>query len=451
MKIVHFTLGLSPQRSGGLTKYATDLILEQLKNKEQVYSLYPEYNFKSGYFQKNIIKERDRFDIPIYVLQNSALISLMYGVKKPISIVNNESRKINKESLDNFYNEVKPDIFHIHTLMGLSLELVSFFKDKGVKIVYTSHDYYGLCPRVNFIDYKGDLCENPDGKNCAICNYSAPSSLFLKIRNSQFVLKNKNILSFANIKSLSVKKTNNERNIKNITPDKIDGYNDLLLYYKKLFSYIDIFHFNSSLAKEVYEKHLKINHSVIISISHREIQDNRKITQKTNSTIQFGFIGNVSAYKGFPLLLELLMELKDEGINNWILNVWGNDNIEINDKAIKCQGKYNALDLNKVFSQMNLLIVPSIWKETFSLISLEAISFGVPVLITSNVGARDIISFYEPSFVVEPTKDALKDKLKEVLSDVSILLKYNQKILSEPFDFDFNTHVQKIKEQLYLE
>ena len=32
MKILHYTLGLSPYRSGGLTKYTQDLILAQQQN-----------------------------------------------------------------------------------------------------------------------------------------------------------------------------------------------------------------------------------------------------------------------------------------------------------------------------------------------------------------------------------------------------------------------------------
>ena len=43
MTILHYTIGLAPQRSGGLTKYATDLMQEQ-QVENQVFLLYP-----SGY------------------------------------------------------------------------------------------------------------------------------------------------------------------------------------------------------------------------------------------------------------------------------------------------------------------------------------------------------------------------------------------------------------------
>ena len=41
MKILHYTLGFQPQRTGGLVKYAEDLMLEQIAQGYQVAALYP--------------------------------------------------------------------------------------------------------------------------------------------------------------------------------------------------------------------------------------------------------------------------------------------------------------------------------------------------------------------------------------------------------------------------
>lgn len=54
-----------------------------------------------------------------------------------------------KESLK-FLNTINPDIIHIHTLMGLPIEFIRAAKELKIKIIFTTHDYYGLCPKVNF-------------------------------------------------------------------------------------------------------------------------------------------------------------------------------------------------------------------------------------------------------------------------------------------------------------
>jgi len=58
---------------------------------------------------------------------------------------------------------------------------------------------------------------------------------------------------------------------------------------------------------------------------------------------------------------------------------------------IKPHGRYTYKDLNKIFDETDVLIAPSIWYETFGYTVLEALSYGVPVIVSGNVGAKDII------------------------------------------------------------
>ena len=38
-----------------------------------------------------------------------------------------------------------------------------------------------------------------------------------------------------------------------------------------------------------------------------------------------------------------------------------------------------------------ILVAPSIWYETFGFTVLEALSFGIPVIVSDHVGAKDIV------------------------------------------------------------
>ena len=49
------------------------------------------------------------------------------------------------------------------------------------------------------------------------------------------------------------------------------------------------------------------------------------------------------------------------------------------------------LGLEKIFDETDVLVAPSIWYETFGFTVLEALSYGVPVIISGNVGAKDIL------------------------------------------------------------
>lgn len=447
MRILHFTLGLPPYRSGGLTKYATDLMLEQNSNDDVVSLLYPgDYTFWRLPKMK-IVKDKLYEGVLVYEIKNPTPVPLLHGVSCP-SDIHSPSQKLSKQDLESFYNELQPEVFHIHTFMGLPIELLAFLKEKGVKIVLTSHDYYGLCPKVNFINEKEEVCNTPNGKNCALCNSQSPGSLFLKLRNSKYLLKHK-----ARLNRKTQVKLIKENNIK-VKPvpsnNEIREYEELLKYYRGYYKFIDCIHFNSSVTKQVFENFIAPKQSIVIPISHRNIQDNRKIKVFDSKHIRIGFIGSTASYKGFPILKKALCKLEKEGIENWSLKVWGGAvGIDQDCDRITYKGKYASKKLNHVYGEMDLLIVPSICKETFSLIVLEAISYGVPVLLTANVGAKDIVSFYAKNFVIEPTNEAFQSKVKNILSDTSVLTNYNSRINSKSFSFSFQDHVLEVK-QLYL-
>ena len=198
MRILHYSLGIYPNRTGGLNKYATDLVREQMKEHE-VAILYPNgYKWwrQSCYISKPFVKE----GIKCYRLVNSTPVPLFYGVKATESFI---SRKISISSFEAFLDSFRPEVIHLHTLMGLPDTALKFFKGKGARIIYTSHDYFGICPKVNLINQYGELCDGPASERCASCNRQAPSGLFLRLRNSNFVLKirdlvrwTKNMLSY---------------------------------------------------------------------------------------------------------------------------------------------------------------------------------------------------------------------------------------------------------------
>jgi len=185
MRILHYILGFPPHRTGGLTKYALDLIDAETEAGHEVTTLYPG-NFSFFFKTSKFHKEREG----LYCLTNALPIPLMYGTGTPSLF--NDKRTI--DGFQEFIKEVNPDVFHVHTLMGLPKELLLSMKQSGVRIVYTSHDYFGLCPKVNFINNKGKVCEGSSVERCTQCCQGAPGILFLKFRNSKYLVPLKNLL-----------------------------------------------------------------------------------------------------------------------------------------------------------------------------------------------------------------------------------------------------------------
>lgn len=191
MNIIHYTLGLYPKRTGGLNRYATDLMLEQSK-KHNVSVIMPG-KWQPWRFNCFLYKDGRVDRIMCYKLGNALPSPLLYGIRYPSAFYH---KGFSRKSFERFYETVKPDILHLHTLMGLPEDALAFFKDKGVRIVYTSHDYFGICPKVNLINSEGELCEGPAPERCAVCNRLAPSTIFLRIRNSELAFMIRDLLKW---------------------------------------------------------------------------------------------------------------------------------------------------------------------------------------------------------------------------------------------------------------
>ena len=81
--------------------------------------------------------------------------------------------------------------------------------------------------------------------------------------------------------------------------------------------------------------------------------------------------------------------LVDRGIDNLELHVYGNF-VKKEYEDVIYHGIYKE-DISQVYASINILAVPSIWNETFGMVVLETLSYGVPVLAKDNVGAASMI------------------------------------------------------------
>ena len=180
MRILHYTLGFPPYRSGGLTRYAKDLMIAQNSLGHEVATFYPS---GSNIFKKkcSIRYEKLLDGIDVYEMLNPLPVPLYYGIKAPKEMI--DECNLNEKSFMAMLEKVNPDVLHIHTLMGLPKRYLEIAHDKGIRIIYTSHDYFGLCPRVNLIDNQGGVCQICNEENCSNCNKLAKPVWFLKIRN----------------------------------------------------------------------------------------------------------------------------------------------------------------------------------------------------------------------------------------------------------------------------
>ncbi len=427
MKILHYSLGFPPYRSGGMTKFCIDLIKEQIKEGHNVSLLWPG---RIGFFlkttairNKGMVKSSG-CNIQSFEVINPIPVPLDEGIRET-SLFFGEG---NSEIFSDFLSKLHPDIIHIHTFMGLHFSLLREAKKMGIRLVFTAHDFFPFCPKVTLFRGSDVCCVADTCSECPDCNRSALDIKKIILLQSPLYRKIKNI---GIIKKF--RKQHRDRFLVNeqLTTDLRGGdnskeYAGLREYYKSMLDLMDCIHFNSNLTRTIYDRFFEIKKGCTIYISHGNIFDNRKIKEYFGDVIRYRYMGPYGKAKGFIQLknaLDKLWEIRQD----FTLDI----HFDPPEKApyIRVNNRYSYNDLEELYFNTDACIIPSVCYETFGFVVLEALSFGVPVIVTKRVGAGEIIVPGAGIVVDNSDNNGLFETLKNM--DREKLSEMNRAIVAE--------------------
>jgi glycosyltransferase involved in cell wall biosynthesis len=162
------------------------------------------------------------------------------------------------------------------------------------------------------------------------------------------------------------------------------------------------------------------------SANHEETSDLRQELGLDEDVILIGYLGRFMPEKGFGLLLEATRRLvKHGGVRRFHVVAFGSSDYRreyqhlIEQRAL---GRHITLrdfvaDVVPVLEQLDLVVVPSLW-EASSLVSMEAMAAGVPVLGSDCPGLREVLRGTPSRTVKAGEVSALEVGLREALADL---------------------------------
>lgn len=446
MKILHYALGFPPYRTGGLTKFCIDLMIQQANDGDIVAMIWPG---KIGLVDKKISIKRHQN----VCMKNQNIMN--FEIINPLPVPFDEGIKdIKAYTKYGEYDEYKklldilnPDVIHIHTLMGLHKSFLDAAKNKGIRLVFTAHDFFPICPKVTM--YKnGTICESVKScEMCAVCNSTALSLSKIKILQSSIYRNFKDTLLIKKLRKKHRDKYLSDvfgsENIESKRTAK--DYKELRNHYYKLLKLMDVIHYNSETTKMVYESIFHFSNWCVIGITHADIIDNRKKKNYTGNKIRIRYLGPQSGAKGYFILKAALDELWKEQ-NKFCLDVhFKPDEIS---PYMNIHSRYNYNELERIFDDTDVLVVPSILYETFGFTVLEGLSYGVPVIISDHVGAKDILANGAGIIIENITAEKLCNIFKNLT--VCKLSEMNNIIVKQQVILGIESMSRQIKHQCYI-
>jgi len=273
---------------------------------------------------------------------------------------------------------IKPDAAHVHCVQLVGANIVDELKAANIPTVVTVHDCWWICERQFMINKEGVYC-NQHKISEAVCMHCVdiPDRTFIR---SNYLLKT---LAKA----------------------------DMILFPSK-------FHMDLHIANGFAKDKCRVNKNGIVlpGEKYKKIPTNRSKTK-----VRFGFTGGPGDIKGLYLIERALQEIDrsdyelvvvDAGKN--IQYSWEQD-LRINIPGdLRIREPYNMQSIDSFFSEIDVLLFPSQWKESFGLTVREALARDVWVISTDEGGQVEDCKADSNAYLIPMGKDPknLKEKME---------------------------------------
>ncbi len=272
--------------------------------------------------------------------------------------------------------DTQPDIVHIQHVGHLSGSMIQIPAQLGYPVVLSLHDFFFACYRIHLIDNHTRLCPGPDrGERCVACLQVETSADEARRRFAYF----EQLLHIPQ---------------RVIVPSRF-----LADRMQEIFPFV--------------EPRLRIIAPGILPVRQIPREDRQARQNRQPGPLRVLYIGVLMPHKGVHLLVEAARGLPAGSIE---VSLYGSrvdawqayaDQLEADaaDLPIRFCGTYarNEMDeLSAILARHDVLVIPSMCEETFSLVTREALQAGLPVIAAKRGALPEVIQDGVNGLLFEP-------------------------------------------------
>jgi glycosyltransferase involved in cell wall biosynthesis len=321
--------------------------------------------------------------------------------------------------------QVRPDCVHVQHLLNLSTGLLPSPGSLAAPVVLTLHDYWLSCPRDGLRSrVDGTICVEVDHGICAAC--LAASSPYLVSPIQRMASRAARLAGLGRAlhvvrdraPSLSAWLMTSARRLRPVRAAGLDRAMDARAEHlrARVQSADAILAPTRFAAGRALEWGIPAGRLEVMSLG---AVDGPTRARPAGRRRRFGFVGTVAPHKGVHVLIEAFRGLADQEAT---LDVIGNADLDPayaaslrelagGDARIRFRRAVPADEQERVWSSLDLLVLPSLWWENSPLTVLEALAAGVAVVASRIGGVPELLP--ERAGVLVPPGDtaALRDVL----------------------------------------
>lgn len=272
----------------------------------------------------------------------------------------------------------KPDLIHFHCVQRLTASIVEAARDAKIPYMVTIHDAWWISDFQFLVDHNSKVY--PEGHSDPYQIIELPTNMKLA--------------------------------------DSIERRRDLKELLHGASKVLTV----SNAFAEIYRKNGIHQIEVVANGVSSDIQWTLKDTSYTKRVV-CGHIGGMSEHKGYYLLKEAVLKCQPENLELLIVDhskpegyeqqsLWGK-------VPVTFVGRVNQNEVIDLYRKIDVLFAPSMWPESFGLVTREAVASGCWVVASNMGGIGEDVVKNQNGYVIEPTQKMLVAALTHINGSVS--------------------------------
>lgn len=321
------------------------------------------------------------------------------------------------EQIRHVLRAVQPDVVHVHNLLNLSFDLPAMARAAGSRVVATLHDYTLVCAsggqRVHVAERH--VCETIDTERCARCfresAYHVQASVGTLTASLPGRMQRMASSAGRRFPHLARRAATGAGRVSalSVTARDLDAR---LAMAREVFDGIDLLVAPSrSIAAEFARLGMNPDRIKVSGLGFAPLAASDGPAEAAPyRRLRIGYVGTLVWHKGVHVLVDAVRRLPPD---KYELKLFGDPAIfpdyvnrlraEAVGLPVTFAGRFDRERIAKVYRQMDVLVVPSLWLENSPLVIHEAFMAGVPVVGARIGGIVDLVSHAVNGSLYDPT------------------------------------------------
>lgn len=439
MRVLYVLHQFFPRHVTGTETYTLGLAKSLQKKGHEVAVLCYEHNHLQGIPHQGIIDDE---------YENIPVRRLCYDPKlAPNPVYYEYYNSMMGEWARAYFREFLPEVIHITHCAFVTSAVIDAAAKLKIPTILTLTDFWFICPRMQLLRDNGAVCEGPtkpeDCLQCYLPSFLSPYQKYVQWSPSAQKTFFRISLFMKTIFSLN----------RSAHSGALEAALNRAAFLRQMLKLVDTIIAPSRFLEDMYRKNdmgsAKLKYLPFGIDTYNIPQSSKLPSQK----LRIAFIGTLTGHKGCHVLIEAFRRIESDRLR---LYIYGNTEqfeeyteklkkIMGSDQRIRLMGTFPPDDLGKVFSTIDLLVVPSLWYENTPLIVYSALATKTPVVASNMGGLKELIQPGGNGLLFEAgSVEGLKACLKKILLSPKLLPQLSNNI--KPVK-SLETHMEEILEE----